>query len=252
MSSDPKDQNAMSRRAFATRVGGVAAAAFVAGNDFLHAGRGQRGAVCVGPRHRRQRQGRGRQHRHPRPGQRPEAGLRTHPQRRDQDAVRHRRQSRRRARQRRAAEGRRDVQARLRAGPAPRPRRQGHRRGDHRHAEPVARAGDDLGAAGRQARLRREAGVLHGVGRAADGECRQPLQQGRAGRHDEPQPARRAAGHRVHPEGRHRQGAHGARPVLQGAARHRQVSRRPARPRREVPPQRRDRARTSRRGTRPI
>ena len=35
VSSDPRDQNAMSRRAFATRVGGVAAAAFVAGNDFL-------------------------------------------------------------------------------------------------------------------------------------------------------------------------------------------------------------------------
>lgn len=33
MSSDPRDQNALSRRAFATRVGGVAAAAFVAGHD---------------------------------------------------------------------------------------------------------------------------------------------------------------------------------------------------------------------------
>jgi predicted dehydrogenase len=35
VSFDPTDQNAMSRRAFATRVGGVAAAAFVAGNDFF-------------------------------------------------------------------------------------------------------------------------------------------------------------------------------------------------------------------------
>ena len=35
MSFDPTDKNAMTRRAFATRVGGVAAAAFVAGNDFL-------------------------------------------------------------------------------------------------------------------------------------------------------------------------------------------------------------------------
>jgi predicted dehydrogenase len=35
VSFDPHDQNAMSRRAFATRVGGVAAAAFVAGNDFF-------------------------------------------------------------------------------------------------------------------------------------------------------------------------------------------------------------------------
>jgi hypothetical protein len=33
--SDPNDQNAITRRAFATRVGGVAAAAFVAGNDFF-------------------------------------------------------------------------------------------------------------------------------------------------------------------------------------------------------------------------
>ena len=62
-----------------------------------------------------------------------------------------------------------DLQAELRAGPAPRARRQGHRRGRHRDAEPLARARDDLGAAGRQARLRREAGVAHGVGRPPDG-----------------------------------------------------------------------------------
>ena len=59
-----------------------------------------------------------------------------------------------------------DVQAELRAGPPPRPRRQGHRRDRHRHAEPLARAGDHLGAAGRQARLRREAGVAHRAGKA--------------------------------------------------------------------------------------
>ena len=64
---------------------------------------------------------------------------------------------------------RRDVQARLRAGPAPRARRQGHRRRHHRHAEPLARAGHDLGAAGRQARLRREARLAHRVGRPQDG-----------------------------------------------------------------------------------
>jgi predicted dehydrogenase len=35
VASDPNDQNAMTRRAFATRVGGVAAAALVAGNELL-------------------------------------------------------------------------------------------------------------------------------------------------------------------------------------------------------------------------
>ena len=59
-----------------------------------------------------------------------------------------------------------DLQARLRAGPPPRPRRQGHRRRRHRHAEPLARAGDHLGAAGRQARVRREAVIAHRLGRA--------------------------------------------------------------------------------------
>ena len=39
----------------------------------------------------------------------------------------------------------------------------------HRHAEPLARARHDLGAAGRQARLRREARVAHRVGRPQDG-----------------------------------------------------------------------------------
>ncbi len=49
------------------------------------------------------------------------------------------------ARQRLAAEGRRDLQARLRPGPASRDGRQGHRRRRHRDAEPLARARDHLG-----------------------------------------------------------------------------------------------------------
>ena len=60
----------------------------------------------------------------------------------------------------------------LRAGSPPRPGRQGHRRGRHRDAEPLARARHHLGAAGRQARLRREALVAHRVGRAQDGRGR--------------------------------------------------------------------------------
>ena len=64
------------------------------------------------------------------------------------------------------------VQAWLPAGHAPRLRRQGHRRRRHRDPEPLARAGLDLGRAGRQARLHREAGVAHGVGRPADDQRR--------------------------------------------------------------------------------
>jgi hypothetical protein len=41
--------------------------------------------------------------------------------------------------------------------------------GGHRHAEPLARARLDLGDAGRQARLRREARVAHRLGRPEDG-----------------------------------------------------------------------------------
>jgi hypothetical protein len=95
-----------------------------------------------------------------------------------------------------------DVQARLRPGSAARHGRQGHRRRRHRHAEPLARARDDLGAAGRQARLRREALVAHGVGRPQDGRGDGALQQDRAGRHDEPQPAGGARRDQVHPRGR--------------------------------------------------
>ncbi len=67
------------------------------------------------------------------------------------------------------------------------------------------------------------------------------VQQDRAGRHDEPQPPGRAPGDRVHPRRRHRQGLHGPRPVLQGPPRHRQVSRWPAAAGREVQAERRDR-----------
>ena len=49
-------------------------------------------------------------------------------------------------------------------------------------------------------------------------EAAAQVQQDRPGRHDEPQPARRAPGDPVHPRGRHRQGLHGARAVLQAAA----------------------------------
>ena len=43
------------------------------------------------------------------------------------------------------------------------------------------------------------------------------VQQDRPGGHDEPESARRAAGDQVPARGRHRQGVHGARPVLQAA-----------------------------------
>ena len=46
-------------------------------------------------------------------------------------------------------------------------------------------------------------------------EAATQVQQDRPGRHDEPQPPGGAQGHRVHPGRRHRQGLHGARPVLQ-------------------------------------
>ena len=85
-----------------------------------------------------------------------------------------------------------DLQARLRAGPAPRPRRQGRRRHPRGHAEPLARPGHDLGHAGGQTRLRREAGLPHRVGRPQDGRGGAQVQQDRAGGHHEPQPARRA------------------------------------------------------------
>ena len=127
-----------------------------------------------------------------------------------------------------------DVQARVRAGPAARARRQGHRRRRHRHAESLARARHDLGAPGRQARLRREALLAHGVGRPQDGRGGGALQQDRAGRHDEPQPPGGAPGDQVPARRRHRQGLHGARPLLQAAALHRQVSRRADGGRREV------------------
>ena len=128
------------------------------------------------------------------------------------------------------------LQAGIRPGHAARFRRQGSRRGHRRDAEPLARAGHDLGAAGRQARLRREAGVAHGVGRPQDGRGAGALRQDRPGRHDEPQPPGRAHGHQVHAGRRHRQGLHGARPVLQAAALDRQVSRWPDGARREVRP----------------
>ena len=63
------------------------------------------------------------------------------------------------------------------------------------------------------------------VGRPQDGRSGRAIQQDRAGRHHEPQPARRARCDQVHPRGRHRQGVHGARPLLQAAAVDRQVSR---------------------------
>ena len=131
-------------------------------------------------------------------------------------------------------QGRRHLQARLRPGSAPRARRQGHRRRRHRDAEPLARARHDLGAAGRQARLRREALVAHRVGRPQDGRGGGALQQDRAGRHDEPQPAGGARRDQVHPRGRPRQGLHGARPLLQAAPGDRQISRRADGARREV------------------
>ena len=213
-------------------------------------GDGVGGAVDGGPRARRQRPGGSRQHRRARPGQRAEARVRAAEERRDQDDLRHRRQRRQRAHQRQGARQRPDLQARLPAGPAPRPRRQGHRRRHHRDAESLARARHDLGAAGGQARLRREAGVAHRLRRPQDGRGGAEVQQDRAGRHDEPQPSGRAPGDRVHPQGRDRQGLHGPRPVLQDAPRHRQVSRRPDGGRRDLQAEYRSRTATSRRTTR--
>ena len=232
------DENGISRREFATRVGAAAAGIAVGGELFTgpaEAGprRGPRGAARQRPHPRRERSRRDRQHRHPRPGQFAQARLRAPAERRDQDALRHRREPGAGADQRRAPAGRRHLQARLRPGSAARARRQGHRRRRHRHAQPLARARHDLGAAGRQARLRREAFVAHRVGRPQDGRGGGALQQDRAGRHHESQPAGGARRDQVHPRGRPRQGLHGARPVLQAAPGDRQVSRmarwRPAR-----------------------
>ena len=119
-----------------------------------------------------------------------------------------------------------DLQARLRPGHAQGVRRQGCRRRHHRDAQSLARARDDLGSAGRQARLRREARLAHRVGRPQDGRSAGALRQDGAGRHDEPQPSGGARRDQVHPGRRHRQGLHGARAVLQAAAVDRQVSRR--------------------------
>ena len=126
------------------------------------------------------------------------------------------------------------VQAGFRPGPAAGHRRQGHRRRHHRHAQPLARARHDLGPAGRQARVRREAVVSHRVGRPQNGRSGDAVQQGGAGRHDEPQHPGGPPGDEVHPRRRHRQGLHGARPLLQAAAVDRQVPGRPDGARREV------------------
>ena len=136
-------------------------------------------------------------------------------------------------------EGRGHVQARLPAGPAARARRQGRRRGGDRHPEPLARPGHDLGPAGRQTRVRREAQLPHGVGRPEDGRGGQAVRQGGPGRDHEPQPPARAPGHQVPARGRHRRRLHGARPVLQAAALHRPLPGRPHAAGREVPAQRR-------------
>ena len=99
----------ISRRAFATRVGGLAAAAFVVGRDLLSAvhGLGQPRAGLQQPRPRRERSRGARQHRRPRPGQLAEARVRAPAERRDQDDLRHRRQPRRRAHPRSEARRRR-------------------------------------------------------------------------------------------------------------------------------------------------
>ena len=70
-------------------------------------------------------------------------------------------------------------------------------------------------------------------------EATRALQQDRPGRHDEPQPSGGAAGDQVHARRRHRQGLHGARPLLQAASVDRQVSGRADGARREVQAQRR-------------
>ena len=151
----------ISRRDFASR-SVLAAAAVAAGKVAL--GTARRG----GAGDRGERPGRPRQHRHPRPGQRPQAGLRPAAERRDQDALRHRREPVRRAGSTTRA---------ARTSPTFKPGYQQDLRRvlDDKDIdgvviatpEPLARARHHLGAAGRQARLRREARVPHACGKAA-------------------------------------------------------------------------------------
>ena len=76
--------------------------------------------------------------------------------------------------------------------------RQGHRRRLDRHAEPLARAADDLGLPGRQGRLRREAVLAQRLRGAADRRGRPQVQPHRPARHPEPTaPALREAVERM-------------------------------------------------------
>ena len=84
--------------------------------------------------------------------------------------------------------------SRLSAGPAARLRRQGRRRGDDRDAQPLARPGRDLGDAGGQARLRREAVLPHRVGGAEDGRGGPQVRPRGPGGDHESQPAGGAPG----------------------------------------------------------
>ena len=81
-------------------------------------------------------------------------------------------------------------------------RRQDHRRRGHRHAQPLARAGDDLGLPGGQGRLRREAVLVQHLGRPADGRRRPQIRPHGPGRHPEPFQRGPAPGLRVSPQRR--------------------------------------------------
>ena len=130
MASTPNDDHGISRREFATRVG--AAAGIAIGGKLLdaplRAAARAAGGRIIGANDRVVTASIGIRGQ----GNALKRGFAQAQERRDQDAVRHRREPGAGADQRRAPERRRDVQAGLRPGPPPRPRRQGHRRDRHR------------------------------------------------------------------------------------------------------------------------
>ncbi len=115
-------------------------------------------------------------------------------------------------------------------------RGQGHRRRDLRDSEPLARARHHLGLPGRQACLRRKAGLLGSVGRAADGERGPQKQCPGPGRVPEPVQAHDEGGHEAPAQRQAREDLHGPRTLLQAARRHRALPGRPDGRRRKVHP----------------
>ena len=104
-------------------------------------------------------------------------------------------------------------------------RRQVDRHRLDRHAEPLARPGGDLGDAGRQGRLRREAGQPQRQRRPADGRGRAEVREDLPDRHAVPLDGRHDRGDRVRPRRQDRRGEARPRPVLQAAQADRQAGR---------------------------